>query len=197
MNLNKIKAIVSVSAVLALTACTQMKVKESETLKANDSYEQSQNGGYVDNEYSYLTVNDGYVEDGAYDVLTEGGFQYFDQVTDVDKDKVAKNNVILFHFDSSELSYEMIEVINEHISFLMRNPNVKVILEGHTDERGSDSYNLVLGEKRANAVKDYMLSNGIQVEQVEVISLGELMPVVNESNEAAWAQNRRAVFKYK
>ena len=64
-------------------------------------------------------------------------------------------------------------------------------------ERGSDSYNLVLGEKRANAVKQYMVDNGIQIDQIEVVSFGELMPINNESNESAWSNNRRSVFKYK
>jgi peptidoglycan-associated lipoprotein len=75
------------------------------------------------------------------------------------------------------------------------NKGVSVRIEGHCDERGSDEYNLALGEKRAQSVKTYMISLGVPAERMSIISYGEEIPLVMGHDEEAWAQNRRAEFK--
>lgn len=190
MSFNKLKAIASLSVILALSACSQVKKdgsSEGSISKTKD----------IKNEYEYHNISEADISYNSNHLLTENGYAHIDSVNDPDKLYVLDNNIINFEFDSSLLTKNMKELVNPHISFLMRNQNIKVILEGHTDERGSDSYNLVLGEKRANAVKQYMVDNGIQIDQIEVVSFGELMPINNESNESAWSNNRRSVFKYK
>jgi peptidoglycan-associated lipoprotein len=79
------------------------------------------------------------------------------------------------------------------VAFLKKYPNDQLVIEGHCDERGTREYNLALGERRANAVKDFLVSQGVQVARLKTISYGKERPAVLGSNETAWAQNRRGV----
>ena len=100
---------------------------------------------------------------------------------------------VLFGYDSSELDDEDTSVLDNQAKFLNQNPSLKVTIEGHCDERGTREYNLALGEKRASAVKDYLISVGINSERVSVVSYGKERPQVLGSNKAAWSMNRRSV----
>lgn len=102
----------------------------------------------------------------------------------------AYGNVFYFAFDSSTLTPEAITALDAHIAVLKTNDR-KMRLEGHTDERGTREYNLALGERRANSVRDYMMLNGIAGYRIESISYGEERPVAYGSGESNWAQNRR------
>jgi len=102
----------------------------------------------------------------------------------------AYGNVFYFAFDSSNLTPEAIASLDAHIAVL-KTTNNSIRLEGHTDERGTREYNLALGERRANSVRDYMVLNGISNVRIETISYGEERPIAYGSNEASWAQNRR------
>jgi peptidoglycan-associated lipoprotein len=101
------------------------------------------------------------------------------------------------HFAYNQFTLEdAARVTLEKNAIYLRNHAVgKVVIEGHCDERGSDEYNLALGERRAMAAKNYLVSLGISGERLSVISFGEEKPLVTASNEEAWAQNRRAEFK--
>ncbi len=103
--------------------------------------------------------------------------------------------VFYFAFDSSALTDEAREMIDAHLAALMGN-NANVRLEGHTDERGTREYNLALGERRANSVRDYMVANGLPSYRIETISYGEENPVAFGSGESNWRQNRRVEIKY-
>ncbi|MDO3378183.1 peptidoglycan-associated lipoprotein Pal [Geoalkalibacter halelectricus] len=100
-----------------------------------------------------------------------------------------------FEFDAYTLSSRAQEILTRNAAYLRANPEVKVLIEGHTDERGSDEYNLALGERRAQAVRNFLISLGIAPERLSVISYGEELPMDPASNEEAWAKNRRAEFK--
>lgn len=102
---------------------------------------------------------------------------------------------IYFDFDKSELRPNALEQLNRYASVLRANPDLKVLVEGHCDERGTDEYNLALGERRAQRVLDYLVSAGIANERLKTISYGEMRPKAQGSNEDAWALNRRAHFK--
>ncbi len=104
--------------------------------------------------------------------------------------------VVHFDFDSDVIKPEAAAILNQHIAFLNANAGAKVLIAGHTDERGSREYNMSLGERRAAAVRNYLSQNGVNVSNVEIISYGEEQPVATGSNEAAWSQNRRAVLSY-
>lgn len=102
---------------------------------------------------------------------------------------------IHFDFDRYTLSPQAQEILTRNAAYLRANPEVKVLIEGHTDERGSDEYNLALGERRAQAVRNFLVSLGIAPERLSIISYGEELPLDPASNEDAWAKNRRAEFK--
>ena len=100
---------------------------------------------------------------------------------------------VFFAFDSSALSDNAVEVLNTQVEWLKKHENVKVLVAGHCDERGTKDYNVALGHRRANAVKDYLLAQGIAADRIKTTSYGKEHPAVYGSNDAAWAQNRRAV----
>ncbi|MCG5541325.1 MULTISPECIES: peptidoglycan-associated lipoprotein Pal [unclassified Halorhodospira] len=101
-----------------------------------------------------------------------------------------------FAFDSSDIRDEDIPVLEAHAEFLREHPDERMTIEGHTDERGSREYNLALGERRAEAVERLLRANGARSDQLEVVSYGEEDPLIDESNEDAWAENRRAELLY-
>ncbi|MDZ7810956.1 MAG: peptidoglycan-associated lipoprotein Pal [Arhodomonas sp.] len=104
--------------------------------------------------------------------------------------------IFYFEFDSARLSPENVETLTDHAEYLATHPEVSVIIEGHTDERGSREYNLALGERRAQSVADVLTLNGAAGDQVSVVSYGEEKPANPGHNEDAWAENRRAELVY-
>ena len=100
---------------------------------------------------------------------------------------------IFFGFDSYSVDDEARRTLDAQADWLNRNPNVQVTIEGHADERGTREYNLALGDRRANAARDYLQSRGVAASRMQVISWGKERPAIEGSNESAWAQNRRAV----
>ena len=100
---------------------------------------------------------------------------------------------VFFAFDSSAISADSAEILNTQVKWLKKHENVNVVVQGYCDERGTREYNLALGERRANAVKQYLASQGVAADRISTISYGKERPAVLGNNEAAWAQNRRAV----
>ena len=100
---------------------------------------------------------------------------------------------IYFGFDKFNLKADARQTLDKQGAWLKANPSVTVTLEGHADERGTREYNLALGERRANSVKDYLVSLGVNPARLKTISYGKERPVAMGSNEAAWGQNRRGV----
>ena len=101
---------------------------------------------------------------------------------------------IHFDFDRYDIRSDAKPVLSEVASMLLRNTNLKVITEGHADERGTSEYNLALGDRRANSVREYLISLGVSSGRIETISYGEERPVCMEQTEECWAINRRAHF---
>jgi peptidoglycan-associated lipoprotein len=102
---------------------------------------------------------------------------------------------IYFAYDQHTLSDEARQVLAGNAAWLNANPGAKVVIEGHCDERGSDEYNLALGERRALAAQSYLVSLGVDAGRLSTISYGEERPLVAGQGEESWAQNRRAEFK--
>ena len=96
--------------------------------------------------------------------------------------------------DSGEIPWARMEPHPKMVEWIAENPDVQVQLEGHCDERGTNEYNLALGERRAKAVFDYLVSLGASPSQFSLVSFGEERPVASGSNESAWKQNRRVEF---
>jgi peptidoglycan-associated lipoprotein len=102
---------------------------------------------------------------------------------------------VYFDFDQFTLTSAARGVLKKNAAYLQANSGVKVVIEGHCDERGSDEYNLALGERRASAAKQYLVSLGVNAGRLSIISYGEEKPLEALSSEQAWAKNRRAEFK--
>ncbi|WP_108444265.1 peptidoglycan-associated lipoprotein Pal [Halomonas denitrificans] len=117
------------------------------------------------------------------------------QMTDADG-RIPATRTIYFEYDSDAIRSEFEPVLTAHAQFLRANPSATVILQGHTDERGTREYNLALGERRAGSVERYLNVQGVSPSQVEVVSYGEERPAARGANEQAYAQNRRVVFAY-
>ncbi|AJD51553.1 peptidoglycan-associated lipoprotein [Thalassospira sp. MBR-102] len=100
---------------------------------------------------------------------------------------------VFFGFDKYDLSGEARRTLELQSAWLKKYPQYKVVVEGHADERGTREYNLALGERRANSVKDYLVALGIDPSRVETISYGKERPVALGHDEESWAKNRRSV----
>jgi peptidoglycan-associated lipoprotein len=105
----------------------------------------------------------------------------------------AGSDTIYFGTDAYDVDAEDQAVLTKQAAWLAKYPNVTVTIEGHCDERGTREYNLALGDRRANAAKNFLIQAGVSASRVSVISYGKERPVATGSDEASWAQNRRAV----
>jgi len=108
--------------------------------------------------------------------------------------KEAPLKMIHFDFDRYFIREDAKPVLEENAQWLKKFPSVKILIEGHCDERGTEEYNLALGEKRAKATFDYLVSLGISSDGMKIISYGKSQPLDPGHSEAAWAKNRRAQF---
>ena len=101
-------------------------------------------------------------------------------------------DTVNFDFDSAELTVSARSTLNRQSAFLSVNPGLMIVIEGHADERGTREYNLALGDRRATAVRDYLVAKGIDSARVRTVSYGKERPTASGSDEGAWAKNRRA-----
>ena len=102
-----------------------------------------------------------------------------------------RDNVIYFPYDGYDIQGQYADLLDAHASYLRERPSVKVLIEGHADERGTPEYNIALGERRAKAVQRYLVLQGVSPAQLELVSYGEERPVAMGNDEQSWAQNRR------
>lgn len=107
-----------------------------------------------------------------------------------------KARVVYFDFDDANIKPEYRDLLAAHGAYLAKNPGLMVTVEGHCDERGTPEYNVGLGERRSNAIKQVLQSYGVQASQIKTLSYGEEKPANPGHDEAAWAQNRRGVLVY-
>jgi peptidoglycan-associated lipoprotein len=136
-------------------------------------------------------------ENGSADIadkyaLESGGLDAF---SDLPNSKVGAkaHDRVFFDYDSATLSSKAQVTLDKQVAWLKKNPEAKITVEGHCDERGTREYNLALGDRRANAVVDYLASSGITTDRITPISYGKERPAVVGSGEAEWEENRRAV----
>ena len=104
--------------------------------------------------------------------------------------------VVHFAYDDSRLSQHDERVLNVHAKYMLDHPNISLRVKGHTDERGGREYNIALGERRAQTVGRFLETKGVPSNRISEVSYGKEQPVNLESNEAAWAENRRAELEY-
>ena len=100
---------------------------------------------------------------------------------------------VFFDLDSSSLKDNAKKILDNQAAWLKSDPSIKVIIEGHCDERGTREYNIALGERRANATKEYLVSNGVEEFRIKTISYGKERPAFVGRGEEIWSKNRRSV----
>lgn len=149
--------------------------------RTGDGSYEGQTGGY----------NDSGMSDGT---SINGQSQSGEPLSDPDSPLSVRT--IYFEYDSITINSEGQSALNAHAEYLSLNPNQTLVLEGHTDERGTREYNLSLGERRAKAVADFLTASGVQGQQLEVRSYGEENPVALDHSESAWQLNRRVEILY-
>jgi peptidoglycan-associated lipoprotein len=113
--------------------------------------------------------------------------------SNADFQRSVTSNTVLFGLDQYDIDPTARAILDNQVQWLVRYPNVRITIEGHCDERGTREYNLALGDRRANAAKNYLAARGIAAARITTISYGSERPVATGSDDAAWAQNRRAV----
>ena len=129
-------------------------------------------------------------------VTTDGSQMQGDVYTGTDTVKELAPGVpdrVFFATNESILTTASRETLRKQAEYLRKNSSMNIVLEGHADERGTREYNLALGERRANAAKDYLMTYGISASRISVISYGKERPVDSGSNPLAWSKNRRSV----
>ena len=169
---------------LLLIGCASQEPED--TGSAMELLDQSQDTN-MDNEV--LTPPEPVVENGKIIVPISGGPG--DGMTEM------LNGVFYFDFDQAIVKRSGHEELNKHARVLSGDGYMRIRLEGHADERGTREYNLALGERRANAVRAYLIAQGALRSQIEVISYGEEKPANSDHNESSWAQNRRVEIVYR
>nr|WP_086940167.1 peptidoglycan-associated lipoprotein Pal [Thaumasiovibrio occultus] len=107
-----------------------------------------------------------------------------------------QQQTVFFKFDNAEVDAEYAEMLEAHAVYLRANNKLSVQIEGHADERGTPEYNIALGERRANAVAQYLQALGVSPAQISIVSYGEEKPLVLGQSEGAYSKNRRAVLVY-
>lgn len=109
--------------------------------------------------------------------------------------RAAFATMIYFDYDKSDLKPEARAALDAKLPLLRANGTIRIRISGHTDERGSDEYNIALGQRRAAAAKNYLVANGIAADRIDVVSFGEDRPAQAGSDETAWSKNRRDEFE--
>jgi len=192
MQLNKIlKSLVIALPMLTLAACSSTTdttandaVESSAQQTTNDSATNAESGSNVvvgsDTDVSIDPVENLTAEEVKKQVI----------------DELRKRHVVYFGFDQQAVTAEYGELLQDHANFLIDNPAVKVLIEGHADERGTPGYNIALGDRRADAVVKYLNNLGVSSSQISTVSYGEEKPVNTSHTQAAFSQNRRAVLVY-
>ncbi|WP_117234282.1 peptidoglycan-associated lipoprotein Pal [Vibrio maerlii] len=107
-----------------------------------------------------------------------------------------ETQTIYFAFDNATIAGDYEEMLAAHAAFLSKDASIKVTIEGHADERGTPEYNIALGERRAQAVANYLQALGVQADQISIVSYGEEKPLLLGQSEDVYAKNRRAVLVY-
>lgn len=170
----------------SLVACSPLEerspaaVEDSSILLAEEEDPDAVQGVALDDEGNIVT--------GDLEIDSEGDFE--DDAGAV-VDAAGQGMTVYFGYDSTEVPPRFAEMIQRAVAHLKNNPAGRLRLEGHTDERGTRAYNLALGERRAQSVRDMILEWGALAEQVDWVSYGEELPAVMGQGENVWRQNRR------
>lgn len=141
--------------------------------------------------YTLLAKGPGGTQDASARVTVNAKVAAVSEPTPSDEDLFAQNvKDVLFDYDKSEIRPDQATVAQNDAAFLSQHPSIKVVLEGHCDDRGSEEYNLALGTSRAESLKKSLLTQGISEDRIKTISYGKEKPFCTEQNDSCWQRNR-------
>lgn len=175
------KAVVVAATVAWMTGCSTTS-STSDSSEATDAASQQQSSAAAS----------GAGDSGSMQGGQMGGSGMADDQTAI----AQLQTVFYFDFDKAVVKAEGFEDLSAHAKYLNANPQARVVLEGHADERGTREYNMALGERRAKAVSRFLTVQGAASSQIEVVSYGEERPAVMGHDESSWSKNRRVELKY-
>lgn len=202
----KIPVTVFISLALVMGGCSTLKGKKADDA-ANQNYPQGQ--GVQDADTTGADTNALSEQERLKAEALAEQQRAAEQQRTVEQQRVAEQErlkaeaanllatrLVHFDYDSADLSGQDQRVLQAHAQYLKANTSAKVLLAGHADERGTREYNMALGERRANAVQAFFVSNGVKSSQLDTVSFGKEKPLNNGTNESAWAENRRVEIGY-
>ncbi|MCK6261933.1 peptidoglycan-associated lipoprotein Pal [Vibrio sp. ZSDE26] len=179
MQLNKVlKGLLIALPVLAVTACSS---SDEATSASGTETNQTTSGTENTVDTTVVTPVDSYGE------LTE---------QELKEQALRETQTIYFAFDNATIAGDYEEMLAAHAAYLSKDTSLNVTVEGHADERGTPEYNIALGERRAQAVANYLQALGVQAEQISIVSYGEEKPLLLGQSEEVYAKNRRSVLVY-
>jgi peptidoglycan-associated lipoprotein len=176
------------SGTLLLVSCAKKAVQTEPSMQTEQEMSEEGNSNAEEME-DQQTMGDKDIEEER--LAAEEARMQAEEEASAARDKFASED-IYFDFDSAAILNSGQGILQEKAQYLNDNPDAVAVIEGHCDERGTDAYNLALGERRADAVKDYLVNLGIDPERMSTISYGEERPIDPSKTEAAWTKNRRA-----
>ncbi|MDN3682402.1 peptidoglycan-associated lipoprotein Pal [Vibrio tapetis] len=177
MQLNKVlKGLLIALPVLAVTACSSSNEAADASASQKTNNEQVQT---TDTAVATPLASDSQ--------LTE---------QEVKEQQLRETQTVYFAFDNSTISSDYEDMLAAHAAFISKDSSLKVKIEGHADERGTPEYNIALGERRAQAVANYLQALGVQADQIQIMSFGEERPLLLGQSAEVYAKNRRAVLVY-
>lgn len=193
MKINKIAITIVISAVM-FSGCTSTDKKEASLLDTNVEKEAETlvTSGLNNSDIS----GEQFITNGLTDSelaasgLSSLGAEFSDPANPLSK------QTIYFALDSSQIQQQFIAIVAAHAQYLLAHPGQRIILEGHTDERGSREYNIALGEQRAKSVYRMMKVQGVSSQQMEIVSYGEEKPASEGNGQVSWQLNRRVEMAY-
>ena len=168
------KIVVSIGIIGAVASCTDRSLMDMSRQGANDP---------SGNELGGAGASDS-IRQGALDGYEESSPEYFSS---------GIGDKIYFLVDESTINADAAAILSMQASWLVANPSYTALIEGHADERGTREYNLALGARRASAVREYLVSQGVPDSRLQTVTYGKERPAAVCSNESCWSQNRRAI----
>lgn len=171
------------AGVLVFAACSQKKITQAEQPQPAAQQQEA-----------VMSKTDEAVTADVQQQTPASSSKTTDVSAQAEKDRAFKVRDVHFDYDRYDIRPEERAVLESTASWLLKNRESAVSIEGHCDERGTNEYNLALGDRRANSVREFLTASGISSSRIKTISYGEEKPVCPEQNDACWEQNRRAHF---
>jgi len=181
--LGKNIAIISAAA-LILAACSSTPAPEKDTSSTDMSTEETQASTGQPDRVTTPELSAEELDAQEWGGMSQRGLDIY-----------AGSDRVFFEYDSSEITAEARVTLMKQAQWLLHYPRVRISVEGHCDERGTREYNLALGERRATAVKNYLIALGVPASRMNTISYGKERPAVVGNGESTWSQNRRGVLR--